>query len=57
MIKVIFNFKYIHTYAQVTYYFFNNLTIYLYSFDKNVFNFKYIHASVWLHARKNYGKS
>ena len=48
MIKIIFNFKYIHMYVCFTYFFFlfNNLKNYLYLYDKNVFNFKYIHALV-----------
>jgi len=36
MIKIVFNFKYIHVYACVTCYLFvNNLTNYLYFYDKN----------------------
>ena len=42
--------------CYILFFFFNNLTNYLYLYDKNVFNFKYIHALVWLHARKNYGR-
>jgi len=44
MIKFVFNFKCIHTYARVTSYFFNNLTNYLYLYNKIVFNFQCIHA-------------
>ena len=36
MIKIVLNFKCIYTYAYVTcYFFFNNLTNYLYFYNKN----------------------
>ena len=45
IIKIVFNFKCIHTYACATCYFFlNNLTNYLYFIIKIVFNFKCTNA-------------
>ena len=50
MIKIVFNFKCIYTYAlmHVLHVFFNNnLTNYLYFYNKILFNFKYIYAFAW----------
>ena len=57
MIEIVFKFKYIHTYARVTYYFFfNNLNNYIYFYNKKlclILNAS-MHLHV-LHASKNRG--
>ena len=44
MIKFVFNFNGIYKYACVTCFFKNNLTNYLYFYDKNCVQFKCIHT-------------